>query len=567
MKVTGVPYEEIARAGGGIRVLGAGARPRRATTRCSTRPRRSPREMLAHGTTTFECKSGYGLSRSGRARARSASPRELGARGHADDDVDRAARPRRPRRLRRRRLDGRGRQARPRGRARRRRASALDIYVESIAFDNDHLPAHGRAGRAPHGLDLRAHVEQFNTNRSVPVALEAGRALGRPPVAHRIPTTSRRSARAECAAVLLPGAEFLGDEHVAAGPRPRRRRRDLRPGHRRQSGDVADRLDAAGDRPRRPALRLERARGARRGDAQRGVGPAPVGGARVAGSRQARGRARPRRLRSSMCPTGSGTTRSRWRSSPASRCGCVPTPRGGCAAGDRRGRPRGAVGRARGHRRARATASHGWRGRRRMRRAERGSLSRRRRRACASRPIRRGTSGRCPAGDGPWWGVGSHLDSVRSGGRFDGPLGVAAAFEVAARVPGARRRRGPRRRGGRPLQHADVRQPGARRAPRRRRGPGAPRRRRHHAARRHGRGRCRPGRSGRSSAVARPAARVPRAAHRPDPRPGGRRPRRRGRRGARVAAARPGRPRTVAPTTRARRAATSGATRCRPPPG
>lgn len=38
-----------------------------------------------------------------------------------------------------------------------------------------------------------------------------------------------------------------------------------------------------------------------------------------------------------------------------------------------------------------------------------------------------------PAGDGPWWVVGSHLDSVRDGGRFDGALGVAAAFAVAAR--------------------------------------------------------------------------------------------------------------------------------------
>ena len=34
----------------------------------------------------------------------------------------------------------------------------------------------------------------------------------------------------------------------------------------------------------------------------------------------------------------------------------------------------------------------------------------------------------------PWWGVGSHLDSVRGGGRYDGPLGVVAAFEVAARA-------------------------------------------------------------------------------------------------------------------------------------
>ena len=39
-----------------------------------------------------------------------------------------------------------------------------------------------------------------------------------------------------------------------------------------------------------------------------------------------------------------------------------------------------------------------------------------------------------PGGAGPWWGVGSHLDSVRSGGRYDGALGVAAAFEVAARA-------------------------------------------------------------------------------------------------------------------------------------
>jgi N-carbamoyl-L-amino-acid hydrolase len=34
----------------------------------------------------------------------------------------------------------------------------------------------------------------------------------------------------------------------------------------------------------------------------------------------------------------------------------------------------------------------------------------------------------------PWWGVGSHLDSVRGGGAFDGPLGVAAGFAVAARA-------------------------------------------------------------------------------------------------------------------------------------
>ncbi len=35
----------------------------------------------------------------------------------------------------------------------------------------------------------------------------------------------------------------------------------------------------------------------------------------------------------------------------------------------------------------------------------------------------------------PWWGVGSHLDSVRSGGRYDGALGVCAAFAIAQHAP------------------------------------------------------------------------------------------------------------------------------------
>jgi N-carbamoyl-L-amino-acid hydrolase len=38
----------------------------------------------------------------------------------------------------------------------------------------------------------------------------------------------------------------------------------------------------------------------------------------------------------------------------------------------------------------------------------------------------------CPDRRPPWWAVGSHLDSVRGGGRFDGPLGVACGFELAA---------------------------------------------------------------------------------------------------------------------------------------
>jgi N-carbamoyl-L-amino-acid hydrolase len=41
----------------------------------------------------------------------------------------------------------------------------------------------------------------------------------------------------------------------------------------------------------------------------------------------------------------------------------------------------------------------------------------------------------CPDSGPAWWAVGSHLDSVRGGGLYDGPLGVACGFEIAASGP------------------------------------------------------------------------------------------------------------------------------------
>ena len=55
-------------------------------------------EMLAHGTTTFECKSGYGLSIEAEERSLRLAV-ALGARVAQRTALDRAARPRRPRRL------------------------------------------------------------------------------------------------------------------------------------------------------------------------------------------------------------------------------------------------------------------------------------------------------------------------------------------------------------------------------------------------------------------------------------------------------------------------------------
>jgi imidazolonepropionase len=89
---------------------------------------------------------------------------------------------------------------------------ALDIYVESVAFRNADLERLGEIAKRE-GVPLRAHVEQFATHRSVPVALAAGaRSVDHLACLH--PDDLAPLAAAECAAVLLPGAEFLGAEHT-----------------------------------------------------------------------------------------------------------------------------------------------------------------------------------------------------------------------------------------------------------------------------------------------------------------------------------------------------------------
>jgi imidazolonepropionase len=202
-KVTGVPYEEIARSGGGI-ASSARAFARAGDDEVLGQARALVAEMLAAGTTAFESKTGYGLSVDAEARAVRLG-RELGAdrvtglfahavpEGYDRDDwmdcVDALAAS----------CD----------------VDALDIYVESVAFTNENL-AHLGAIAARQGVPLRAHVEQFNANRSVPVALAAGaRSVDHLACLH--PDDVAPLAAAECAAVLLPGAEFLGAERVAPG--------------------------------------------------------------------------------------------------------------------------------------------------------------------------------------------------------------------------------------------------------------------------------------------------------------------------------------------------------------
>jgi imidazolonepropionase len=208
MKVAGRPYEEIARAGGGI-AASARAFAEASDDQVLEQARGLAREMLAHGTTTFETKSGYGLSEDAELRALALAAQL----GRVVPQTTRST--------------ALLAHAVPPGRDAdewlavvaelipRTTASALDIYVETVAFGLEHLERMGLLAAA-HGRDLRAHVEQFSTMRSVPVALAVGaRSVDHLACLH--PDDVPGLAAAECAAVLLPGAELLGDEHVAPG--------------------------------------------------------------------------------------------------------------------------------------------------------------------------------------------------------------------------------------------------------------------------------------------------------------------------------------------------------------
>jgi imidazolonepropionase len=200
LKVTGVPYEEVARRGGGI-AASARAFAEASDEAVLAQARALRAEMLAHGTTAFEGKSGYGLAVDAEERAVRLG-RELGADrftglfAHAVPDG----------------YDADGWMDEVDALAARCDVDALDIYVESVAFANAHLERLG-AIAAREGVALRAHVEQFNTNRSVPVALAAGaRSVDHLACLH--PDDVAPLAAAECAAVLLPGAELMSDEHT-----------------------------------------------------------------------------------------------------------------------------------------------------------------------------------------------------------------------------------------------------------------------------------------------------------------------------------------------------------------
>jgi imidazolonepropionase len=211
-KVTGVPYEEIARAGGGI-AASAEAFAQADDAAVLRQARGLAGEMLGHGTTAFESKCGYGLAVDAELRSLRLADRlgdQVGQQTTSTALLAHSVPPGFDADAWMDEVEG----MLPRVLA-QTGASALDIFVEAVAFSNEHLARMGRLATR-FELALRCHVEQFATHRSVPVALEHGaRSVDHLACLH--PDDLGPLAAAECAAVLLPGAEFLGAEQVAPG--------------------------------------------------------------------------------------------------------------------------------------------------------------------------------------------------------------------------------------------------------------------------------------------------------------------------------------------------------------
>ena len=211
-KLAGVPYAEIARGGGGIR---ASSRALAGSSDAAVLGQAGAlaAEMLAAGTTAFEGKSGYGLSREAEVRALRLAgelarsvPQTMVSTGllaHAvPDGYDTASWMRE--------VEAMMPEVLALG-----TVSALDIFVEEIAFGLEDLRVMGELAQAG-GLALRVHGEQFVRLGSVPVAVEAGaRSIDHLSVASEADVALL--GEAGCAAVLLPAAEFLGAEHRAPG--------------------------------------------------------------------------------------------------------------------------------------------------------------------------------------------------------------------------------------------------------------------------------------------------------------------------------------------------------------
>ena len=200
LRSSGATYEELHAAGGGIM---ATVRATRAAGEDALRAavERHRGWMLAHGTTTFEGKSGYGLDCDNElaqlraVRAAGGVPTWLGAHAvppefrDADEYLDFALAEVLPRAA--------------------ETAEAADVFLERGAFDAPQARRYLTASREA-GLAVRLHADQFTEAGGIPLAIE----LGARSVDHLEatgPDGVRALAGSGVTAVLLPvAALFLG---------------------------------------------------------------------------------------------------------------------------------------------------------------------------------------------------------------------------------------------------------------------------------------------------------------------------------------------------------------------
>ncbi|WP_157216379.1 imidazolonepropionase [Flavisphingomonas formosensis] len=205
MRLAGVSYEEIARAGGGIV---ATMRATRAADEAALVAAALPRldALLAEGVTTIEIKSGYGLTlddelkmlRAARAlegeRAVRVAATLLGAHalppeyaGRADAYVDLVSEAMIP--------------------AAVGLADAVDAFCEGIGFSPAQTERVFRAARTA-GLPVKLHAEQLSALHGASLAAAYG-ALSADHLEHADEADVRAMAEAGTVAVLLPGAYYF----------------------------------------------------------------------------------------------------------------------------------------------------------------------------------------------------------------------------------------------------------------------------------------------------------------------------------------------------------------------
>ena len=164
LRSAGASYEELHAAGGGILSTVTATRALDETA-LRARVARHAGWMLAHGTTTWEGKSGYGLDHdtelaSLRAvRAAGGSPTWLGAHSVPPEFADADAY-----------LDFAIADVLPEA---ARLADAADVFLERGAFDAAQARRYLEACRDA-GLALRLHGDQFTESGAIPLAIELG---------------------------------------------------------------------------------------------------------------------------------------------------------------------------------------------------------------------------------------------------------------------------------------------------------------------------------------------------------------------------------------------------------